>query len=417
MKVIELNLGCKVNAYEVRSLTSILLKNGYIIGDLNHFDVAIINTCTVTHVASQKSRQHIRKLRRANPKAIIVVIGCYVSNNAKTIIKECGADIVIGSGHYHEILDLISKFKKSKQKIIRVDDKSTLRKKAKYEELGTNTYPEATRAYIKIGDGCDSFCSYCIIPLIRGRLRSRDPKQILCEIKYLVSRGYKEIVLAGIDTSNYGNDLKNYHFSDLLEDILKSNPKLYRLRLSSIEITRIDDKFLKLLKTYPNFANHLHISLQSGSDVVLRKMNRHYTSKQFLAKVNAIRKVRKDIALTTDIIVGFPNEGEKEFMDTYNFVKKVKFAQIHAFPFSKREGTAANLMKDIPSNVKRERVTRLLDLSRKLKNAYEKQFINKKIEVLFEANHTGLTSNYLRIKGNFKPNQIKKITIKKSNLV
>ena len=417
MKVIELNLGCKVNAYETRSLISILLKNGYKIGDLNHFDVAIINTCTVTQVASQKSRQHIRKLRRANLKAIIVVIGCYVANNAKTIINECGADIVIGSGHYHEILDLINKFKKQRKKIIRLDDKSILRKKAKYEELGTNTYPEATRAYIKISDGCDSFCSYCIIPLIRGRLRSRDPKQILCEVKYLVNHGYKEIVLAGIDTSNYGNDLNNYHFSDLLEDILKNNPKLYRLRLSSIEITRIDDKFLKLLKRYPNFANHLHISLQSGSDTVLKKMNRHYTSKQFLDKVNAIRKIRKDIALTTDIIVGFPNEGEKEFMETYNFVKKVKFAQIHAFPFSKREGTAANLMKDIPFEIKRERVTRLLALSRKLKSAYEKQFINKKIEVLFEANHTGLTSNYLRIKGNFKPNQIKKITIKKSNLI
>lgn len=417
MKIFATNLGCKVNAYEIRSIVSLLLKNGFSYGDTNHFDVALINTCTVTHVASQKSRQHIRKLRKINPKAIIIVLGCYVINNAKTIINECGADIVISNGHYHEILNLLNEFKKKHKKIIRVDSKLSLRTKAKYEELGINKYPEATRAYIKISDGCNSFCTYCIIPLVRGRLRSRDPKQILCEIKYLIKQGYQEIVLTGIDTSNYGNDLKNYHFSDLLEDILKNNPKLYRLRLSSIEINRIDNKFLSLLKKYPNFANHLHLSLQSGSDKVLKKMNRDYTSEQFLKKVNAIRKVRPDIALTTDIIVGFPNEGEKEFMETYRFAKKVGFAQIHAFPFSKREGTGAYLMKDLNPQIKKMRVDKLLALAKSLKRQYEKQFVGKKLEVLFEANGTGLTSNYLRIKGNFQPNQIKKITIKESNLI
>lgn len=416
MKVFATNLGCKVNAYEIRSIISLLLKSGYKLGDANHFDVALINTCTVTHVASQKSRQHIRKLRRVNPKAIIVVIGCYVINNAKAIIDECEADIVVGNSHYHEVIDLINQFKKNHKKIIKVDSKSYLRKEIKYEELGINKFPEATRAYIKISDGCDNFCSYCIIPLVRGRYRSRDPKQILCEVKYLIKNGYKEIVLTGVDTSNYGSEFKNYHFSDLLEDILKHNPKLYRLRLSSIEITRIDDKFLKLLKKYPNFANHLHLSLQSGSNAVLKKMNRDYTSEEFYKQVQAIRKVRKNIALTTDVIVGFPNEGEKEFNETYNFVKKVKFYQIHAFPFSKREGTAAYLMKDINPQIKRDRITKLLKLSKQLKKDYEKQFINKKLEVLFESNQVGLTTNYLRVKGNFKPNQIKKITIKKSNL-
>lgn len=417
MKVFALNLGCKVNAYETRALLSLFLKKGYKLGNLNHFDVALINTCAVTHVASQKSRQHIRKLRNINKKAIIVVMGCYANEDSKTIISECGADIVLGVNNRLKVFDYINEFKKKHKKIVQVDDIKSLRKNKKYEELGISEFNESTRAYIKISDGCDNFCSYCTIPLLRGKLRSRDPKMILCESKSLIKKGYKEIVLTGIDTSSYGKEFKNYHLSDLLEDILKKNKDLYRLRLSSIEISEIDNHFLKLLKKYPKVANHLHISLQSGSDSVLKRMNRKYTSKEFLNKVNAIRKIRKDIALTTDVIVGFPNESEKEFNETYNFIKKVKFYELHLFPFSKRKGTSAYLMKDVDPKIKKERVNKLLELNRELKKSYTKQFINKKLEVLFEDNHTGLTSNYLRIKGNFKPNQVKKIIIKKSNLI
>ncbi|MCQ2796521.1 MAG: tRNA (N(6)-L-threonylcarbamoyladenosine(37)-C(2))-methylthiotransferase MtaB [Bacilli bacterium] len=416
MKIYTFSLGCKVNTYETRALTSLFLKQGYTLGDQNHFDVALINTCAVTHVASQKSRQHIRKIRNLNKKAIIVVMGCYANENGEAIVKECDADIVLGVSNRLKVFDYINEFKKNKKKIVKVDEIKSLRKNKKYEELGVNEFNESTRAYIKISDGCDNFCSYCTIPLLRGKLRSREPKMILCEVKALIKNGYKEIVLTGIDTSSYGNEFKNYRLSDLLEDILSKNKDLYRLRLSSIEISEIDNHFLKLLKKYPNFANHLHISLQSGSDSVLKRMNRKYTSKEFLNKVNAIRKVRKDIALTTDVIVGFPGESEKEFTETYNFVKKVKFYELHVFPFSKRKGTSAYLMKDIDSQIKNERVQKLLKLNRELKKKYTKQFLNKKLDVLFEDNRTGLTSNYLRIKGNFKPNKTKKITITKNNL-
>ena len=417
MKVFAFSLGCKVNAYETRALTSLFLKKGYKLGDSNHFDVALINTCAVTHVASQKSRQHIRKIRHLNKNAILVVMGCYANVDAKLIAKDCEADIILGVSNRLKVFDYINIFKKTHKKIIDVDNIKSLRKNKKYEELGVNEFNESTRAYIKISDGCDNFCSYCTIPLLRGKLRSRDPKTILCEVKALIKKGYQEIVLTGIDTSSYGKEFKHYHLSDLLEDILKKNKDLYRLRLSSIEISEIDNHFLKLLKSYPNLANHLHISLQSGSDSVLKRMNRKYTSKQFYQKVEAIRKVRKDIALTTDVIVGFPNESEKEFMDTYNFIKKVKFASLHVFPFSKRKGTSAYLMKDVDAKIKKERVKKLLKLNEQLKSKYAKQFLNKKLEVLFEDNHTGLTSNYLRIKGNFKANKIKKITINKTNLI
>ncbi|MCQ2792267.1 MAG: tRNA (N(6)-L-threonylcarbamoyladenosine(37)-C(2))-methylthiotransferase MtaB [Bacilli bacterium] len=417
MKIFATSLGCKVNAYEARAITATFLKHGYQLGDLSHFDVALINTCTVTHVASQKSRQLIRKLRRNNPKAIIIVIGCFVINNANTIIKDCGADIIVSNNHYHEIYPLVNEFKKKQKKIIKVDSKATLRKLTKYEELGINQYTESTRAYVKISDGCDNFCSYCIIPLVRGKLRSRDPKQILCEVKTLIKQGYKEVVLTGIDTSSYGKEFKNYHLADLLNDILKNNPRLYRLRLSSIEISQIDDKFLRILKTYPNFANHLHLSLQSGSDTVLKRMNRKYTNKQFLDKVKAIRQVRKDIALTTDVIVGFPNESEKEFKETLSFLKKVKFSQIHAFPFSPREGTAAYLMKDVDIKIKNQRMRQLLKLNQTLKVNYLKQFYGQTLEVLFEEKNVGLTTNYLRVKGHYPANCIKKIRLNKNNVI
>ncbi len=417
MKFFTVNLGCKVNAYESRVVSYLLTKEGYKLGDKNHFDIVLINTCTVTHVASQKSKQQIRKYRKLNPKAIVVVMGCYANNHAKELVKECGANIVVGISHRKDIPHLIKNYIKTKKPQILVDDSlSYLRNKIKYEELGIDQCLLSTRQYVKISDGCNNFCSYCIIPMIRGRLRSRNKKDILNEIKLLVKQGYKEIVLTGIDTSSYGKDMKNYSFSDLLEEILINNPKLFRLRISSIEISEIDKKFLNLLKKYKNIANHLHIPLQSGCDSTLRRMNRKYLTKDYLNKINQIRKVRNDIAITTDVIVGFPGETEKEFNSTYNFIKKVNFYQMHVFPFSPRKGTAAYHLKDINPKIKKERVNKLLTLRNNLENKYKNKFIGKKLEVLFESNGSGLTSNYLKIKGNFKPNEIKKITIKKSNL-
>jgi len=417
MKFFTLNLGCKVNEYETRAVSSLFINKGYKLGSIKDFDVALINTCTVTHVASQKSRQMIRKLKKFNPKGIIIAMGCYSNNNPKIVSEECFADITLGVNHRDEIISLIDKFKKTHKKIIKVDDKSYLRSKVKYEELGINSFTENTRAYVKIEDGCNNFCSYCLIPNTRGRSRSRDKKNIMCEIDHLLKLGYKEIVLTGIDTSSYGIDLKNYSFSDLLEDILIKFPKLYRLRISSIEITKVDNKFISLLKKYKNIASHIHIPLQSGCDETLKRMNRKYNTKMFLEKINLIRKARKDIAITTDLIVGFPLESEIEFKKTLNFINKVKFKEIHVFPFSPREGTVAFKLKDMDARIKKDRVNKVLTLSNKLKKEYEEKFINKKLEVLVESNNIGLTSNYIRVKTKNKPNTIKLVKLTKSNII
>lgn len=412
MNFITRNIGCKVNAYELAALTRLLLKDGHRLGNDKHFDFAIINTCTVTHVASQKSRQHIRQLKQLNPKAIIVVMGCYATLNAQLIVDECGADIVVGVNERKLIPSLINQYQG--KPIVRVSSIKKLRTCARYEELGIHPFTERTRAYVKISDGCNNFCSYCVIPFVRGRLRSRNKKEIFSEIKELLKDGYKEIVLTGVDTASYGN--VDYRFSDLLSDILKKFPQLYRLRISSIEISEIDQKFLKLLKLYPNIANHLHIPLQSGSDKVLKKMNRKYDCKTYLDKINAIRKVRPDIAITTDLIVGFPNEDEKAFKETLNFIEKVNFAQMHIFPYSKRENTAASRLLDLNSAIKKERVNKVLKIAEVMEDDYQSQFFSQKLEVLFEGNHTGLTSNYLRITANYPANSVHQVLIKKTNI-
>lgn len=414
MRFITRNLGCKVNAYETWAVSNLLLKQGFTMGDEKHFDVVLINTCTVTHVASQKSRQHIRQLRRLNKKAIIVVMGCYANNNAKVVLDDCGADIVVGVDERKLIPDLIKQFQKKRQKISKVQNVSYLRNKVNYEELGVSPYSENTRAYVKISDGCNNFCSYCIIPITRGRLRSRDPKAIMCEIGELIKQGYQEIVLTGIDTSSY--QFKNYNFSRLLEMILKTYKNLYRLRISSVEISEIDARFLKLLKDYPNLANHLHIPLQSGSDAVLAKMKRKYTTTEYLKKIDAIRKVRNDIAITTDLIVGFPSESENNFNETLKFIQKVNYADMHVFPFSPREGTAAYLMKDLNPTIKKKRVSEVIKVAQKMRACYLKKFINQRLEVLLESKDTGLTSNYIRVTLKGKTNQVKLVKLTKTNI-
>lgn len=417
MKFVIYNLGCKVNAYETRAIAEKLFHAGHILGDNKHFDIAIINTCTVTHVASQKSRQHIHKFRLLNPKAIIVAMGCDANNEGEALIKQCGADIVLGVNNRHFLLPYLEEFLQKKNKIVANENALILRKKCQYEELGVTLVNENTRAYVKIEDGCDNFCSYCLIPLVRGHVRSRAKEAIFAEIDALLKAGYKEIVLTGIDTASYGKEFNNYNFSSLLEDILKRFTTLYRLRISSIEASQIDDKFLTLLTKYSNIANHLHIPLQSGSDSVLKRMNRKYLVMDYLAKISAIRKARPDIAITTDVIVGFPNESDEEFQETYSFIKRAQFMELHVFPFSKRKGTAAYLMNDVADMIKKDRVHKLLALSKALKENYQKQFINKSLEVLFEKNDEGLTSNYIRIKGHAQPNEIKTITLNDLNII
>lgn len=393
-----ISLGCKVNSYESNALKELFLINGF--SEQSKPDIVVINTCSVTSVADQKSRQIIRRERRANKDAVLIVMGCYSQKNAEYIAKECGADIIVGTSNRNKLVDFAKKFIKDKKQIIEVEEDP---RKFKYESFGTIAIPGSTRAYVKIEDGCNNFCSYCTIPYTRGVARSRDKDEIIEEIKTLVEHGFKEIVLTGIHTAHYGLDIKGCSFSDLVEEISKI-PGLYRLRISSIEESEIDEKFIELLKKYPLIADHLHMPLQSGSPTVLKRMCRKYNVNDFINKVNMIRKVRPNIAITTDVIVGFPGESEQEFLETYNFIKEVDFAELHVFPFSAREGTKAAALPDqVLPQIKNERVARLIDLSKQLQEKYIAKFSGQELEVILEERNKttgllgGFTSNYIKL--------------------
>ncbi len=396
------SLGCKVNAYENAGVGTCLKEEGYVeTKDENAADVIVLNTCSVTGKADQKSRQHISSYRRNNPNAVIVVMGCYSQTHAEQAVS-LGADIVLGAADRSLIPSYIERFVADHQKI--VDVKRSVRKE-NYEELGAISFCENARAYLKIQDGCDNFCSYCFIPFLRGNSRSREPREVISECESLVGRGYKEIVITGIHIGGYGKDLADgsYRFSDLIEDILSSCPDLYRLRISSIEESEIDDKLLELLKTKPNIVSHLHIPLQSGSSSVLKRMKRKYDTDSFLKKLDAIREARPGIAITTDVIAGFPLESEEEWKETVSFCEKARFAEIHVFPFSSRPGTYASTLKDTAPQVKKSRVAELLSLSSKLRKEYEEAFYGKKMAILFEDYDAerklakGHSSNYLLV--------------------
>lgn len=389
-----ISLGCKVNSYETNALKELFLINGF----SNKDEITVINTCSVTAIADQKSRQIIRRERRKNPNAILCVMGCYSQKNAPYVIKECGADIVVGASNRNKLVELVKLFQKERKPIIKVEENP---RNFKYESFGTVAIPNTTRAYIKIEDGCNNFCSYCTIPYTRGVARSRDKDEIISEIKELIKNRFLEFVITGIHTAHYGIDLKDVTFSSLIEEILDIEG-LYRLRISSIEESEIDDKFIELLKNRSNIANHLHMPLQSGSPSVLKRMRRKYNVDDFITKVNRIREARPDIAITTDVIVGFPGESDEEFNETVEFIKKVNFAELHVFPFSAREGTPAySYENQVSPEIKAKRVQVLLDLSEKLKEDYRKKFVGQELEVIIEEKDkkTGLmighSSNYL----------------------
>ncbi len=399
MKYFTYTLGCKVNSYESSAVGYFLSKEGFIY-DLDNPDVIIINTCSVTHVADQKSRQHIRKFKKNYPHAIIVVMGCYAQDNSEFILKECGADIVIGTNRRKDIAKLIKEYLVNKKPILGTDPNP--RKYEKYEELGIASYSENIRAYLKIQDGCDNFCSYCIVPYRRGKARSRELEEVIKEANELVAKGYKEIVLTGIHVGMYGKDIGT-SFSHLIEELCKIED-LYRIRISSIEESEIDDKLIDLVAHNPKVAKHLHIPLQSGSDKILKKMCRKYDTEQFYNKLHKIKSLLPNVCFTTDLIVGFPGETEENFMESYNFIKKVGFNQIHVFPYSPREGTvAAKLPDQIDPRIKGERVDKILHLSNELWGAYQKQNEGQEVEVIIEKfdksvnAYVGHSSNYLLI--------------------
>ena len=415
MKVGFCNLGCKVNLYESEYIASLFKERGYEIGSFNELcDIYVINTCTVTNNADSKSRKMINHIKNNHPDSIIVACGCFIESSKFTFTD--GIDIVIGNYNKSKVVDLVEEYKNLKKQIIECHDM----KKVSFEDMCINHFEDKTRAFVKIQDGCCNFCSYCIIPYVRGPIRSKEYNKVLDEIKNLVENNYKEVVLTGIHTGSYGKDI-NTNFSNLLEELLKIE-KLKRLRISSIEITELDDKFLELLKNEKLF-NHLHIQLQSGTDKILKLMNRKYNTKEFLDMIEKIRTIRPDISITTDAIVGFPQETDDDFKEYLDFVRKVNFSKIHVFPYSKRNGTkAAEMDGHIDPKVKKERARKLIELSNELEKKYAEKFIGKELEVLVE-NHDenysyGHTSNYLKIRLNkkYKQNELVSVKITKDNI-
>ena len=371
MKVGICSLGCKVNIYESELVTNILKNNNYTVVDFeDKADIYIINTCSVTNESDKKSRKMINRAKKNNPAAIIIVMGCYSQVNAEDI----DVDIVLGNKDKSKIVEIIEEYIKTKQKKKIIYDLT----KVDFEKMEITNFDSHTRAFVKIQDGCNAFCSYCIIPYVRGRVRSKDPEDVIKEVTTLVEKGYKEIVLTGIHTGRYGTDI-NTNLEELLNKLVNI-PNIYRIRLSSIEINEITPGIKELLKENKVMAKHLHIPLQSGSNKILKLMNRRYNKEEFLSMVDNLRDI-PDISLTTDLIVGFPNEGEEEFNETIDTLKKIGFTKIHTFPYSKRKGTpAATMDNQVSPEEKKKRVHRILDLS----NKYEHNFYESKIGKIYD---------------------------------
>lgn len=410
MKYYCFSLGCKVNSYENSAISSLLEKEGFSYS-ASEPDVVIINTCAVTMTASRKSRQHIRKFALMWPDALMVVMGCAVQEDQEKILKECKVDILIGTSNRDNLVEYINRYIQERKPIIEVGSSP---RKYHYEELGVTSCSENIRAYLKIQDGCDNFCSYCLIPYIRGKSRSRSSEDVLLEARDLVNKGYQEIVVSGIDIGSYGKDNNDIDFSTLIE-LLLAIPSLKRLRISSLEASQIDDKLISLLKNNDKLVSHLHIPLQSGSVEVLKRMNRKYDKDSYLKKIELVKSARKDIALTTDVIVGFPGEKEEDFKETYDFILKCGFNMLHVFPYSPRKGTAGYLLKEqIPMDIKKQRVRSLLALSNELWDEYLSRFDGKEIELLIEQydekhhRYIGHTGNYIEYGVSSKENIIGK---------
>ena len=413
MKVAIYTLGCKVNIYESEYVTNLLKKANYEIVPFNSdSDIYIINTCTVTNESDRKSRKIINHARKNNKDAIIIVMGCY----SQIKHNEIDADIVLGNKDKSKIVDIIEEYINNKKKINRVYDLS----KQDFEDMEIESFNTHTRAFVKIQDGCNAYCSYCIIPYSRGNIRSKKPNLVIEEITKLVNNGYKEIVLTGIHTGKYGMDI-NTNLYELLKSIVKIKG-LYRIRLSSIEINEITDDIVDLMKSTDVIAHHLHIPLQSGSNKILKLMNRRYNKEYFINRVEEIRSIIPDISITTDLIVGFPNETEEYFKETLDTLNIIKFTHIHTFPYSKREGTPAAGMKyQIDGNVKKKRVKEILELSNKYEALYYKKTLGNIYEGVTETRNNGTTtvhtSNFIPviINNNINNNKIVKVRIKNTD--
>lgn len=387
-----ITLGCKVNTYESEFMLESLKNSGFVYNE-EKADIIIINTCSVTNMADNKSLKTVRRMKRENPSSIIVVAGCSSQNNQDRY-KELGIDILIGNKEKSQIVSLIKEYLKTNEKYVYFTNSRDL----EFENMKVDKFTTHTRAFIKIQDGCNNFCSYCIIPYTRGSIRSKNFVEVLEEVKALVNNGHKEIVLTGIHTGSYNSE--GHDLSDLLVELAKIE-NLERIRISSIEITELDAKFLNVLSTTPKIVDHLHIPLQSGSENILKRMNRKYDKDYFREKIKKIREIRPSISITTDAIVGHPYETEEDFSEYLDFVKEINFSKIHVFPYSLRTGTAASLMPQVDEQVKRARAKKLIEVSDELEIAYLDKYMGQTVEIITEEYYkdfaVGHTPNYLKV--------------------
>ena len=407
-KVAFLTLGCKVNSYETEAMQALLAGAGATIVEFHELaDIYVVNTCSVTNMADRKSRQMLHRAKKKNPEAIVVAAGCYAQTADEAAMKETGIDVVIGNNQKKQIVEILEQYMAGAE-----NKRLDIGKETDYEELSLDTQIEHTRAYIKIQDGCNQFCSYCIIPYARGRIRSRNPQDVVEEVKRLAANGYQEVVLTGIHLSSYGRTsyekMTEESGQPLLELIQQINAVdgIKRIRLGSLEPRIITEKFVKTLCECEKVCPHFHLSLQSGSDTVLARMNRKYTTEEYAASVEILKKYYEAPAITTDIIVGFPQETEEEFLETMAFAKRIGFSKIHVFKYSRRKGTVADKMSgQVAEQVKTERSEQLMALETSLGEAYREHFYNKEELVLFEEGtlvdgevcQVGYNERYVRI--------------------
>ncbi|MGI5988944.1 MAG: tRNA (N(6)-L-threonylcarbamoyladenosine(37)-C(2))-methylthiotransferase MtaB [Lachnospiraceae bacterium] len=410
------NLGCKVNAYEAESMEQMLVKAGYEIvpfGGEKNADVCIINTCAVTNIADHKSRQMLHKARKLYPDAVVIASGCYAQEKAESLARDPAIDIVLGNNRKRDLISILKTFEDRRasetdeEKLRRhaLSEVEDISKDSEYEDMPLTEVKDRTRVFVKMQDGCNQFCTYCIIPYLRGRIRSRDEDSILREVERMADKGFSEFVLTGIHLTSYGLDNNHGSLIDVIEKVSQI-PGVKRIRLGSLEPRVITEDFAKRLAAIPSFCPHFHLSLQSGSDSVLRRMNRRYTTQEFAESVGLLRRTFDRPAITTDIIVGFPQETEEEFEETLAFVEKIRFYECHVFKYSRRAGTVADRMGgQIPQSIKHERSKRLIAEAQRQAHEYRSSFKNEVKDVLIEQTETvdskkyftGLTGNYIKI--------------------
>lgn len=407
-------LGCKVNQYETEAMEEMFEKSGYaIVGEDDYSDIYVINTCTVTNLSDRKSRQFIRKSRKINPEAIIAVVGCYSQVSPEEVEKIQGVDVIIGTSERFKVVDLCEEAASTKKRINVVRSVRTYKE---FEKINIEQIKSRTRAFVKIQDGCNQFCSYCIIPYARGPIRSREYEDIYEEVLKLSHAGFKEIVLTGIHVASYGKDIGKETLGEVVDKITRIEG-IERIRLSSVEPTLIDHNFMETLTRSSKVCDHFHLSLQSGSDAVLKRMNRKYTTGDYRKRVELIRDYMPNAGITTDIIVGFPGETEEEFMETMEFVREIGFSRIHVFKYSPRKGTPASTMENqVHGQVKNRRSEKLIKLGDDLTQKFNRIFTDREMDVLYEEQtkkdkslYEGYTTNYIRVRTPFQNDVIGEI--------